>query len=79
MICPKCHSENVSVQTVAVTKNKHHGLLWWVFIGCWWVFIKWLLFTLPALIIKIFAPKKTKTKIETYCVCQSCGHTWKCK
>lgn len=37
--------------------DKHHGIIWWICIGWWWIFIKWLVFTLPALIVKIFAPK----------------------
>lgn len=80
MKCPKCGSENVSVQMVSETqlKNKHHGVIWWVFIGWWWLFIKWLFLTVPALIVKIFAPKRQKLKIthKSMCVCQSCGHHW---
>ena len=49
MICPKCKSQDVQVQTFqeqkgskTVTKfhfkatEKKHGCLWWVFIGWWW-------------------------------------------
>lgn len=81
MRCPKCGSENVTVQVVTETnlKIKHHGIFWWLFIGWWWWPIKWLIFTIPALIVKIFAPKKYKTKIKhrSMCVCQSCGYHWK--
>ena len=80
MVCPKCGSENVNVQMVSETKlkQKHHGIFWWIFIGWWWLFIKWFVFTIPALIVKIFAPKKykTKTKHKSMCVCQSCGNHW---
>lgn len=80
MKCPVCGSENVSVQIVTETelKNKHHGVVWWLCIGWWWVPIWWLCFTIPALIIKIFAPKKQKLKQrhKTICVCQNCGHKW---
>lgn len=80
MICPKCGSENVNVQMVSETqlKQKHHGIFWWVFIGWWWLFFKWVFLTIPALIVKIFAPKKYKTKTvhKSMCVCQSCGHHW---
>lgn len=80
MYCPKCGSANVNVQMVTDTqlKNKHHGCLWWLCIGCWWVPIKWLLLTVPALIFKIFVPKrqKVKTTHRTMCVCQNCGHSW---
>lgn len=81
MKCPKCGSENVNVQVVQQTKlvEKHHGIFWWLFIGWWWVPIKWLLFFFPALVVKIFAPKKNKLKQKTHsiCVCQNCGHNWK--
>ena len=35
MKCPKCGSENVNVQMVTDTKlkNKHHSLIYWLFIG----------------------------------------------
>jgi hypothetical protein len=80
MICPKCGSSNVNVQVVneQQIKDKHHGILWWIFIGCWWVPIKWMVFTLPALIIKIFKPKKKKIKntVKSQAVCQTCGCHW---
>lgn len=80
MVCPKCKSENVNVQVIneMYLKNKHHGIIWWCIIGFWWVPIKWLCFTIPALIVKIFAPKRHKTvnKQKAMCVCQNCGHTW---
>ena len=80
MKCPVCGSENVNVQIVTETelKNKHHGVVWWLCIGWWWVPILWLFFTIPALIIKIFAPKKQnlKQRNETVRVCQNCGHKW---
>lgn len=81
MVCPKCKSRNVNVQVVTDTKlvNKHHSIFWWLIIGWWWVPIKWLVFTIPALIVKIFAPKKQKLKQKhrSMCVCQNCGHMWK--
>ena len=80
MRCPKCGSENVSVQMVSETqlKEKHHGIFWWLFIGWWWIPVKWVFFTLPALIVKIFAPKKYKTKTlhKSMAVCQNCGKHW---
>lgn len=81
MVCPKCGSENVNIEMMQdiKIKNKHKGVLYWLFIGWWWVFIKWIFFTLPALIIAIFKPKKQKVKTTNYkmCVCQSCGNSWK--
>lgn len=80
MKCPKCGSENVTVQVVTETHlvTKHRGMLWWIFIGWWWLFIKWFFLTLPALIVKLFRPKRYKTKIKhiSKCVCQNCGNTW---
>ena len=80
MKCPVCGSENVTVPIVTETelKNKHHGVVWWLCIGWWWVPIWWLFFTIPALIVKVFAPKKQKLKQhhKSVCVCQNCGHKW---
>lgn len=80
MVCPKCGSNNVNVQVVQETKlvDKHHGIIWWICIGWWWMIFKWIFLTVPALIVKIFAPKKQKLKQKTrsVCVCQNCGHRW---
>lgn len=83
MVCPKCNSSNVSVQVVneVKLKNAHHSIWWWIFIGCWWIPIKWLCFTLLALIIKIFSHKKQKAVNKTVkkAICQDCGNTWNIK
>ena len=80
MMCPKCKSENVSIQIVneIKLKNKHHGLIWWLFVGWWWIPFKWLFLTVPALFAKIFIPKRQKAKNiqKKMCVCQGCGHSW---
>lgn len=80
MICPVCNSENVKVQVInkVKIKNCHHGCLWWLIIGCWWVPFKWLFLTIPAILFKIFGHKKQKVinRQTTVCVCQSCGHTF---
>lgn len=80
MKCPKCGSENCSVQVVTETelKEKKHGLIWWLCVGWWWFPFKWLFLTLPALIVAIFKPKKYKTKTHTkkIAVCNSCGKSW---
>ena len=80
MKCPKCGSENVSTQVVneVELKNKHHNILWWIFVGWWWLLFKWLFLTVPALFAKIFIPRKQKTvnHHKTMCVCQNCGKTW---
>ncbi len=80
MQCPKCGSENVNVQVVSETHllTKHHGVVYWLLVGWWWIPLKWIFLTVPALIVKIFRPKKykTKTKHISKCVCQNCGNTW---
>ncbi len=80
MLCPKCGSNNVNVQVIneVYLKNKHQGCLWWLFIGCWWVPFKWLVLTVPAIILKIFGRKKQKVinKNRSTAVCQNCGYRW---
>jgi len=80
MVCPKCGSENVNVQMVTETqlKKKHHNIIWWLFVGWYWVPFKWLFFTFPALIVKIFAPKRQKltSTHKSVCVCQNCAYHW---
>lgn len=81
MKCPKCGSENVSVQVVTETelKEKKHGVIWWLCVGWWWIPIKWLVFTLPALLIALFKPKKYKTVSHSkkMAVCNNCGKSWR--
>lgn len=76
MKCVKCGSENIKVQAVSIVKNKHHGIWYWLFIGWWFETIMWVFLTLPWFFIKIFKPKKIKTKVKSYATCQECGHTW---
>lgn len=81
MNCPKCKSNNISIQVLNSVElvRKYNSFLWWITIGWLWVLFKWIFFTLPALIFKIFGiGKKYKTRnIETKkAVCQNCGYTW---
>lgn len=80
MICPKCGSENVTVQIVTEHDllDKKAGCLWWICVGWWWIPIKWIVFTLPALIVKILKPKKKalQNRHLSKCVCQNCGYMW---
>ena len=79
MVCPKCKCENVNTQIITESQivSKHHGIIWWLLIGWWWVPIKWIFFTLPALLFAIFGgKKKIVTKQKTMCICQGCGHSW---
>lgn len=80
MVCPKCGSNSINVQMVSETQllTKHRGIFWWICIGWWWLPVKWCCFTVLALIAKIFASRKYKTKIihKSMWVCQTCGYHW---
>ena len=47
MKCPNCNNENVNIQVINEQKlvTRHHGIIWWLFIGWWWIFVKWIFFT----------------------------------
>ncbi len=84
MTCPKCKSKNTTIQVVNEQKlvADHHSCLWWITIGWIWTLIKWIVFTIPALIFKIFGIGKRKrivNKTKKKAVCQDCGHTWNVK
>lgn len=80
MKCPKCGSENVSIQMVTETRlqKKHHGILYWLF--CGWLIdaALWFFLTIPRLIVSIFRPRryKVKTVSKKKAICQSCGKSW---
>lgn len=80
MVCKKCGSQNVTVQVVTETqvKEKKHGFFWWICVGWWWIPIKWLVFTLPAILGKLFGKSKYKvtTKTRKIAVCNDCGKSW---
>ena len=82
-ICPKCGSNNTNIQVVNESKlvTKHHGIIWWIFIGWWWIFVKWLVLTIPAIFAAIFIGKRKKIKniTKTKCVCQDCSFVWDIK
>lgn len=60
MICPICRNENIEVKTfqeqagstqfqhtTSKYKEKGHGVVWWLFVGWWWLFVDitlWLCF-----------------------------------
>ena len=77
MKCPKCGSENVNVQAVSIVKNKHHGVMYWCCFGWLIDIFLWIGFFFFRLFIAIFRPKKVKTKVKSYAVCQECGYKWK--
>ena len=82
MTCPKCGSDSITIQVVneAKLKTKHHSIIWWLCIGWWWMMIKWLLFTVPALFIKLFGLGHKRQKIVNItrkkAVCQNCGNVF---
>lgn len=82
MTCPKCGSEKVNVQAISFVKSKNgKGLVWWLCIGWWWIFIKligWMFFGLLMLIPKLFSKNKTKIKttVKSVAICQNCGYKW---
>ena len=78
MQCGKCSSNNVTIQVIneQTLVTKHHGIIWWLCIGWWWVFVKWLVLTIPALIFSIFVGKRKKIKNiqKKFALCQNCGN-----
>ena len=81
MRCGRCGSTNVYVTSVNETqlKDAHHGCFWWMMIGWWWIPVKWICLTIPAILAKLFIPKKQRAVNKRYsvAVCQNCGHSWK--
>ena len=79
MRCSKCKSENVNVQTASNVKSRGGTTPFWY----WWSGACLIDFMLYCCIIGFFGVnihhmfKMTKTKIETYAVCQDCGHRWR--
>ena len=68
MKCPKCQSENVTVQAVAEMKKR----------GCLTTLLYIILLFVPIIgwiaLFLLLRGKKSKTK--NYAVCQNCGKRW---
>ena len=81
MKCPKCGSNNITFQIVSEQKlkTKHHGVLYWMFIGWWLLPIMWLFFTFYMILGSLFGHKRQKivTIHRSMAVCQNCGYSWK--
>lgn len=76
MKCPKCGSENVSVQVVqAKAKTSQNSR------GCMWKAMRVTLIIctcgLWLLVGKSKGSEKMKFKNESHAVCQNCGNRWK--
>lgn len=70
MVCPKCKSENVQIQTVSESRKT----------GCLTILLHIILAcTILGLLIVIPLLLRRKTETVTYAVCQDCGHRWKIK
>jgi len=72
MKCPRCGSDNVTVQAITEVKTKRRGCLGWLL---------WILLAICTLglilIIPLITNSKTKSKTHSEAVCQNCGHRWK--
>ncbi len=68
LVCPHCHSQNISVQAVAELKKNGCGMiLLYILLAC----------TVIGLFLLIPIMRGQKSKTQSYAVCQSCGHRWK--
>ncbi|NFO87882.1 hypothetical protein FDC58_15570 [Clostridium botulinum] len=76
MKCKKCGSQNITVQAVIHIKNKHKGIIYWLFVGWWLEPMLWLFLTIPKLIFELFKPNRIKSKTHSEAVCQECGYRW---
>ncbi|HBJ1649379.1 hypothetical protein [Clostridium botulinum] len=76
MKCKKCGSQNITVQAVTTLKNKHKGIMYWLFVGWWLEMMLWLFLTIPKLIFELFKPNRIKSKTHSEAVCQECGYKW---
>lgn len=57
--------------------KKKHSLVYWLCGGFILEACKWLILTLPMILVKLFGKEKTKTIHKSMAVCQNCGHSWK--
>jgi len=72
MICPKCKSDNVTVQAVTEVKEKRRGCVGW----CLWILLALCTCGL-ILIIPAITNSRHKYKTRTEAVCQNCGRRWR--
>jgi len=81
MVCPKCKSENVSIQLMNVQKKKNIIVRLILFIPKLIIFcvsfIVWVIVMILSLVFPFL--KSKKTVMRKYAVCQNCGYTWKTK
>lgn len=80
MKCPKCKSENVTVelvQTAGKTKKTGVGLGGHLNNAARGTAAMMTLGASNLIWKKAKGEEKTKFKNQTMCICQNCGHTWK--
>ncbi len=75
MICPKCGSDRVNVQSEQISsKTKKRGT------GCLWRIVRCILIIctcgLWLLIGRRKGTEKTKIESRTVAICQNCGNRW---
>ncbi|MDR1409342.1 MAG: hypothetical protein LBJ12_03540 [Oscillospiraceae bacterium] len=71
MHCPHCGSTNLAYFPVTQVKTKNRGCVGWAF----WILLAVLTCGL-ILIIPAITNSKTKSKVRTQAVCQTCGNRW---
>lgn len=80
LACPKCGSHDIACQMVTDThtETRHHGLVWKILVGWWWLPLKWIFFTMPAACVRFLGNNrhKVETTSKRVCVCQKCGYYW---
>jgi hypothetical protein len=72
IICPLCHSTNVTVQITPEVKQRGRGL----FMTLLWILLAVCTLGIALLFIPLLRRGKTKTTMHKYCLCQSCGNSW---
>ena len=71
--CPKCGSNNVTIQLIQ--EQKRRGCLTAIIVFC--IKLVLLLINLMIWLISLLLPKSKKTKTNKYAICQNCGNSWK--
>lgn len=80
-VCPKCGSENVSIQLVKVSKKKNFLIRLILFIPRLIIFFFSIFLWFIIKILSLFFPflRSKKEVLRKFAVCQNCGYSWKTK
>jgi hypothetical protein len=82
ILCPKCQSDNISIQAIPIFGTKNRSFFWWIyFILIGWVveLLMWFFLTIPMFLIRISHRKGIKTTVRSMGICQNCGNVWEIK